>query len=94
MNRRDSDPVPVPGKRGKTTNIKFSQSVMPGRARGYVFFIILLGLPLIAYCAQVVTQLDTHNWLYLAGLHRLEQLSVVQNPPRERKTGFHYHQRQ
>ena len=71
MNRRDSDPVPVPGKRGKTTNIKFSQSVMPGRARGYVFFIILLGLPLIPYCAQVVTQLDTHNWLYLAGLTAL-----------------------
>ena len=72
MNRTSSAPVPVPGKSGNATNVAFSQGAMPQRARRYVFFVILLGLPLIAYCAyQVVTQLDTHTWLYLAGLTAL-----------------------
>ncbi len=63
------NPVPVLGKNGNATDITFSQGAMPDRARGYVFLIILLGLSLIAYCAHhVVTQLDTHKWLYLAGL--------------------------
>ncbi len=68
MNQINSAPVPLPvsGKSGNTTNVVFSQCAMPQRARGYVFSIILLGLPLIAYCLHhAVTQRDTHTWLYL-----------------------------